>query len=992
MERASADGSVQTGALEGLEHIRYLPPSWKKTPPVGFCAAVTLRNSGPADLPAAACPVGMKQPAVIARAAVDYTGEQARFAADWNAAPEPVAAAGSANLAGAQVDMHSKPGAEVRIAKASASVAWPKAITANVRVEGVEASGATMDRISLHASAPAPCTTGPTDVAGDLGKTRYSFGGNDVQLDSATFAFARPDSSKISATVHSGRLSVGGSVAASIPASEFRFEGTTSREAIPQTLTAQASFTTATVGLLAPIRLAANLWSGDWQLPEQSLTVMQQITSRVPPAIVLELQASGGIASVASPLAANARAQLRIPQLVPDLGPTDIELNDLRVEGAWDAATGLAPANISTGWNIVKLPAFPSGFQFNEVSSLELTTRGRMVEAPTFAVPQLQMPAIPAETRFRLRGTPQSIAVSLDGGEQITLDNIVTANLRASLPNLTLASVDLDTSAEVKRAHAAFPFSGHTHLTDTAIDTVLAQPLGAQVSMGPQAIRFALNRPLDTGKLLDEVGFSLNGIQPQATLADLQANVSFAGRKLAGLDVAGTLAAGPLATVNNLTVTGQAPATFHVAAPELPKVAVSASAPGIAIDLDGGKLRASAAANVSLKFTLADTPPSPLFTALGDAAAGLSAHVRKATQVFGGAGGLSAGSLSAGGFSAFPLDWDVEVTGGSPTVSFTPGNIAISAKTLLRRIDIGPEAVDGSVDFHAGARLAEGHLLLDVNAPADIGAFGRRWQLNTPIFVALRKDLLPGTGDELFDSAFYGRIGGPAQPGADPFRLAIGYGDALQFNTAYQQPFTSGTVGGLAQAAIRWQNSAASIDSFATFTFRGLEAGVLAFPNAYLEDRLDGDIRFGTRGFLADRLLVPQLLADASRVRQLDLIDLSAQVRSAADGAHLPGIFQTSSGISLKPAGQLVQLLTNGLDLRLTTPAFEYQTMALDFRVQQGRVQTEPVLLSLTGVPVFTFAGATLDSNVRILWGRHGQEPAPLFRDLIYTLQRAIEP
>jgi len=829
-------------------------------------------------------------------------------------------------------------------------------------------------------------------VAGDLGKIRYAFGGNDVQLDSATFAFARPDSSRISATVHSGRLSVGGPVAASIPASEFRFEGTTSREAIPQTLTAQASFTTAAVGLLAPIRLTANLWSGDWQLPEQSLTVMQQITSRIPPAIVLALQASGGIASVASPLAANARAQLRIPQLVPDLGPTDIELNDLRVEGAWDAATGLAPANISTGWNIVKLPAFPSGFQLNEVSALEFSTRGTMLEAPTFAVPQFQIPAIPTETRFRLRGTPQSIAVSLDGGEQITLDNIVTSNLKASLPNLTLASVDLDTSAEVKRAHAAFPFSGHTHLTDANIDTVLAQPLGAQVSMGPEAIHFALNRPLDTGKLLDEVGFSLDGIQPQATLAGLQANVSFAGKKLAGLDVAGTLAAGPLATVNNLAVAGQAPATFHVAAPELPKVAVSASAPGVAINLDGGKLRASAAANVSLKFTLADAPASPLFAALGDAATGLSAHVQKATQVFGAAGGLSAGSLPAGGFSAFPLDWDLEVTGGSPTVSFTPGNIGIDAKTLLRRIDIGQEAIDGSVDLHAGARLAEGHLLLDVNAPADIGALGRRWQLNTPIFVALRKDLLPGTGAELFDSSFYGRIGGPAQPGADPFRLAIGYGDALQVNSAYQQPFTSGTVGGLAQAAIRWQTSAASIDSFATFTFRGLEAGVLAFPNAYLEDRLDGDIRFSTRGFLADRLLVPQLLADASRVRQLDLIDLSAQVRSAADGAHLPGIFQTASGISLRPADPLVQLLTNGLNLRLTLPALQYQTMALDFRVQQGRVQTEPVLLSLTGVQAFSFAGSTLDSNVRILWGRHGQEPAPLFRDLIYTFQRAIEP
>ena len=292
--------------------------------------------------------------------------------------------------------------------------------------------------------------------------------------------------------------------------------------------------------------------------------------------------------------------------------------------------------------------------------------------------------------------------------------------------------------------------------------------------------------------------------------------------------------------------------------------------------------------------------------------------------------------------------------------------------------------------------LAEDHLLLDLNAPADIGALGRRWQLDTPLLLALRKNLLPGTGGELFDSAFYARIGAPAPPapaapGADPFRLAVGYGDALQFHTAYQQPFTSGTIGGLAQAAIRWQPGAASVDSFGAFNFRGLEAGAIALPNPYLEDRLDGDVRFSANGFLADRLLGPQLLADASRVRQLDLIDLSVQVRSAADGAHLPGILQAATGIKLEPANRLVQLLTSRLNLTQPPRALQYQHMALDFRVQQGQVQTEPVLLTLSGVQVFGVAGFTLDSNVRILWGGRGHEPAPLLRDLIYTVQRVTE-
>jgi hypothetical protein len=66
--------------------------------------------------------------------------------------------------------------------------------------------------------------------------------------------------------------------------------------------------------------------------------------------------------------------------------------------------------------------------------------------------------------------------------------------------------------------------------------------------------------------------------------------------------------------------------------------------------------------------------------------------------------------------------------------------------------------------------------------------------------------------------------------------------------------------------------------------------------------------------------------------------------------------------------------------------------MALDFRVRQGQVQTEPVLFTLSGVQVFGVDGLTLDSKVRVLWGGRGQEPAPLLRDLIYTVQRSMEP
>jgi len=979
IQHASASGQVQTPSLVDLRPVQYLPAQWKTTPPITFCAAVAVHNSGAADIPPAACPVAMKSPAVIARAAVDFTGQKARFAADWTGAPAAVSVAGSADLHGAQIDdLHTRPGAPVRIAKASANLSWANAITADVSVDGVEASGASIDHIALNASASMPCSAGLTTVAGELGKTHYSSAGTDVQLDSAAFNIARPDSSRFSAAVHAGRLNVSGPVGASIPQSQFRLEGVTSGEPIPKTFSAKIVFSTAQLGIAGPVRLTGDLWTGDWQLPRQSISVSQQITSRVPPSIGLDLQASGSFASIASPLRANVRADVRIPQLVPDVGPTAIELTDLRIQGAWDAVSGSAPARISSGWSTVKLPEFPSGLQLNTISRLHLVTTGQAAEAPTFDIPQFSIPSIPQETRFRIEGTPQSISVFTDAAEPLQLDNIQTHNLKASLPELKLQSIEVDTSAQVHRAGTAFPVAVSTHLTDASIGTVLTEPLAANVSIAPQSVHFTLNQPLDTGKLLQEVGLAFDAIEPRATLTALQANVTFAGTKLAGLDVTGSVAPGSLAKGANFTVSQQAASSFHVSAPALPNVTVSAVAPAVTATLNGGKQSASFGAELSADLTLASSSQSPLMTQLADAATGLSRHIQQASQVF-----------AAENSSAFPLAWDLEITGGSPTVSFTPDTVAVRANTVIHRIDLGQETIDGGIDLTLGARLVNDHLLLDLNAPADIGALGRRWQLDTPVLLALRKELLPGKGGELFDSAFYSSFG--ASSSNNPLRFAVGYGDALQFQTGFHGPVFSAASDGLAQAAIRWQPNAAAVDAFGTFSFKGLEAGMIALPNPYLEDRLDGDFRFSTRGFLADRLTLTQLLDDASRVRSLDRVDLAVNVRSAADGAHLPGIIQSETGVTLKPASELLQLLTSGLNLSFPPRAMQYQRMALDFRVQQGQVQTEPVLLTLSGVTVPGVNGLAVDSNIRVMWGRHGVEPAPMLRDLIYTLQRTVE-
>jgi hypothetical protein len=451
----------------------------------------------------------------------------------------------------------------------------------------------------------------------------------------------------------------------------------------------------------------------------------------------------------------------------------------------------------------------------------------------------------------------------------------------------------------------------------------------------------------------------------------LKGRVTFAGTKLAGLDVAGEIAEGPLLRAKDFEIAQGAAAKFHVDAPSLPKGRVSLDAPSVRVDLDGGKLKTSLALTADAAILLEPAPPSPVLDRLLEAAAGLQAHIQKATALFGEEAG-----------SNFPIAWDVEIDGDGKVLSVTPEKVSFRAKTEIRRLDVRQETFDGELDVAAGASLSGGDLLLDLGAPGRVGALGRHFDLSSPILLTLRKELATGTGGLLFDPSYH------ATRTDDRLRVAVGYGDALQFATSFQTPLLLTSAKAIAQAQIKWQPAVAAIDSYGTFSFEGLEAGRIAFPNSALEDRLDGTLEFRTSGFEADRLLLSRLLSDASRVDALDRASLSLKLTSAA-GA-LPGITQSSTGFSFKPADRLLRLVTRSLNLNFPPRAMLYKSLAVDFRVKDGIVDTEPVLLRLTGVETAGVNGL-LDSEIRVHWGRR-DDPAPRLRDLIYTVQRAIEP
>jgi hypothetical protein len=497
----------------------------------------------------------------------------------------------------------------------------------------------------------------------------------------------------------------------------------------------------------------------------------------------------------------------------------------------------------------------------------------------------------------------------------IDVAQIVPRNLRVSLPGLKLESIDLETAG---------PVEARIHVTDATADATVSKPLAARASATATAVRLGLTAPLDT---------ALFGIL--GTVRELHASAEFAQNRLAGFDVAGVVEAGPLT----------APAAFHVT-----NTHASFSAPSITL-LPGLWLSAAGA----LDFTLTPSPAYPVLERITEAAAGIRDHVQNASRVF--------GNPDA---AVFPIRWDLDLNVGS--ASLGPEKLAADVQGAIRNLEAAQQTFDGSAALSAEVALADDHLLVRVAGPADLGALGRRWKLDSPVSIALRKELRPGSSGSFFDTSYY-----------RPFTLALGYGDALQAHTALHAPVLYGTAEGVVDAAIHWQPAAAEVDSLGKFSFAGLT------PDPYLEDRLDGEFRFGTKAMPVDRFLVPQILADASRLAGLDHLDLSLAVRRSQETAALPGMVQIAMGLDLKPANEALRLITDRLNIAFPPSALTYRDLALNFNVEQGRIHNTHEVLKLSGVQMQGVNGLVTDTDLRIFLGGRGR-----LRDLVYNFQRAF--
>ena len=499
--------------------------------------------------------------------------------------------------------------------------------------------------------------TWPGDLVGNAHLQAIAAAGATIDSLSADFRAGLPcgGSNRLSASATLGGIAASATgVSVTVPQAVVTLSGALAGER----LEAEAGVATERLSI-PPVHFTADFPGGEFEIPKQHIALAQEITARLPRSIQFDLEASRGAAHVF------------LPRLIPDVAPAALELTDLKID-----VDSNGP-RFAIGGNKLTLPELPTGITVQRIPNFHVETRGELDRAPLLELPALKLPSF-------------------------DMAQLVTRNLRVSLPGLKLESIDLETEG---------PIRARVHVTDTTAEAVVSQPVAARVSTTSDAVRAALTAPLDT---------ALFGIP--GTVTELQAGVEFAQNRLAGFDVAGTVEAGPLT----------APATFHAT-----HTHATFWAPSITL-----LPRLWVAAAGAIDFTLTPPPAYPVADRIAEAAAGLREHIRNAGRVF----GDPAASL-------FPIRWDLDLDATNATLA--PEKLSADIHSAVRTLEVAQQTIDGSLTLAAGAALSGDHLVVDLAGPADIGALGRRWRMDTPISLALRKQLRPGTNGSLYDSAWY---------------------------------------------------------------------------------------------------------------------------------------------------------------------------------------------------------------------------------------------
>jgi len=1087
VERAFAQGEAQSSLSGELQKLHYLPTSWRQASGVPFCITSAVRSGAADPSLVPGCDPGRGFPTVAVTAVVnpDLANQTATVSATVRTAPAALHLEANGDLKnGVHITvLRSLPDSTLRVGNGAGLIALTHNIGAHFHLNdlGISTPASTLSILSLDLSGhiPPACSSGKTSLRARLSGMKIASTGYALAVKEADFqtirapADLRLDAQLLGMQIEGYRphdrdiwLNM------DLPSVTLRFGGQTTGELLPRKLQGQVNMSIARGGgepafrLSKPLTFSADLWRGVATVPEQSVTIEQSVVSRLPHSILLRLSTDAQVESLDVPVKTAIQARVQVPQVTFEDLPVGIELHDVSADGRWRTPGPMLELAYRSGWNRITLPTLEGSIAASRISRLDVGTEGhadRFPEGATLSndltmlrtwVERLPT-AVGRQLAFRFEGSDGTMKVTTQSDASIHVGQVKSQIRALRLPSAHLALAEAECTANIGAGGGSpsLELAFASTITDGQLDTVITQPVAAVVHASARGSEVELSHEVVVDPLLEklkplfrELGLDAEGIRIPARITRLKAATNIAQGELKGFALEANLAEGDLAAVDfakllrpgqpsflqTLQASQSSPSTLAIMAlaASWPRIDVTASAPALKINVNGGSIETALSARAETQLSLATGPAEEhrILNRVWAAATALQHQVGDAMSLF---------PRRSSGLE--DVSWSLELHGGDRPLFVSAVDridLALQAKiNELRWRSTGlplDSRVSGTLDLAALLTEYDNHLLIDSYPALDFsfssaGASPRKFAIRVPLLAAVSDRLRPASAksEELFDSQYYENLwrdyrpvyaaSGPSWfnqdeldlpqlsllqiriPG-DPIRLAVGYGTPFEINVPLRARILFGDLDGLLQAAVTRKGDGALVDSHGYFAFRDLQAGAvrISTPNGYLpylEDSLDGALTTRTDGLLIQHSLLPILLSDASQATELDRLSFNLTLHSRPSNPPLPGMLQANTNLEVKLYNQLAEAILQNLHFQLPPQAIRYHDLALAMQVVNGEVQTRPALLNLRGVQTADMIKMGLSVGVSVHWGsRPWDLPAETFRlrTLIYFLQRAL--
>jgi hypothetical protein len=913
-----------------------------------------------------------------------------RYGAELQVAAKPVGGAvivtGDSKVVGLR-SLRTLPGSAFDLKDGSGTVSLGDNVLATLQLSGLRtALGGSQIRIAtadVSAKAPPLCSTGEQTISMAVSGTEIAgaegWSGNIARSD---IRFARGVSGKTSAnvTLRNTALSIPASATnAAIPILNFGLAGTTGGAPLPQSFEGEVRFSAGTgndvfIAHDKPLRLSADLRSGDLRMPLQSQVLQQTVLAGLPQDIPFAISANGRFSD-------NLETFVQIPRLALPAGPLRAELNGIELHSKGSAV------DFTTGWNRVALPAAPAAFCLEKISQFALSTAG---EAAGLAFPDLasggsaanfpciDIPSLPSQQEFRVEAMlpPASgrsaLRLETKSGSAVDIRKLQSHVRRINFVDGQVRAMELDSeSSGVRVPGRAGESNTKTRISISGADAKLSSVVSGLTS---DDLELALDN--GNGRLHLEA-FERNRLNRGT------ADVWFDGPELVRLNANVSLPGGPLTSSTGLEIaTGKSTLKLNL---DKDNVVVDADVAGLFLNrqsADGGETSAKADLRAEVYGRLYRNSPQRVNPVVGL----VSRAADNLGQVY---------STASPAGATTPFRWDLSIQnsqGAEPLLQVRDDQIGLRVATNIRRLSGGALDVNGEAVLDGDLRIHDGQLVMDAYAPIrlnglPLGALNFRM----PILLAFTDTLKPATTPErLWDTDYYTKfwssyVTGQASRGTAAFiddsrrvvgslsirelvaplsalQIAIGYSGGIGIHVPLSARVLHGTAAGFLDASATWPNNRLALQSRLGLHLENLQAGAIGLDSnsghlPFLEHELDGDISLRTEGW-------PLTIAGAS---------FGLDLRTAGRNGSLPGTFQFGSGTSVKTLNGILDKVIRDLQFAVPPSSFSFRNFALSLNVDRGKVRTDGPWLTIEGLRIVSSENVNLEGNIRLHGARNGE-------------------